>query len=135
MFRLLAANRTRMCVCEFVDSLGERQYNVSRHLKVLGLAGLLRKEKEGRRAYYALDAVFPAISAFSRLVVSLPDPDGTFAKDQESFEEQMRYRQGGDRCRQCTERRKGGGSGGGPVIDRVRVGREPSNRVAGRKAL
>jgi len=106
MFRLLAVNRTRMCVCEFVDSLKERQYNVSRHLKVLGLAGLLRKEKEGRRAYYGLEAANPAISAFSRLIASLPDLDGTFARDQESFEEQMPFRQGGDRCRQCTTRQK-----------------------------
>jgi len=106
MFRLLAANRTRMCVCELVDSLEEEQYNVSRHLKLLGLAGLLRKEKEGRRAYYALEAANPTIPAFSKLVASLPDPDGTFAKDQERFDEQMPYRQGGDRCRQCTTRRK-----------------------------
>jgi len=106
MFRLLAVNRTEMCVCEFVDSLGERQYNVSRHLKILELAGLLHKEREGRRAYYGIEVANSTISAFSRLVASLPDPDGTFAKDQESFEEQMPLRQGGDRCRQCPTRRK-----------------------------
>ena len=54
MFRLLAVNRTEMCVCEFVDSLSERQYNVSRHLKILELAGLLHKAKEGRRASHAV---------------------------------------------------------------------------------
>ncbi len=106
MFRLLAVNRTEMCVCEFVDSIKERHYNVSRHLKVLGIAGLLRKEKEGRRAYYGLEAASATTSAFSKLVASLPDPDGTFAKDQESFEEQMPFRQGGDRCRQCSTRQK-----------------------------
>ena len=106
MFRLLAVNRTEMCVCEFEDSLKERQYNVSRHLKLLGIAGLLHKEKEGRRAYYGLEADNPTVSAFSRLVVSLPDPDGTFAKDQERFEEQTPFRQGGDRCRLCDTRRK-----------------------------
>jgi len=106
MFRLLAANRTQMCVCEFVDSLEERQYAVSRHLKILGLSGLLRKQKEGRRAYYGLDASNPTVPAFSRLVATLPDPDGTFARDQQKFEEQMPFRRGGDRCRQCTVRRK-----------------------------
>lgn len=106
MFRLLAVNRTEMCVCEFVDSLGERQYNVSRHLKILELAGLLHKEKEGRRAYYGLEAANPSTSAFSRLVASLPDSDGTFVRDQLRFDEQMPFRQGGDRCRQCPTRRK-----------------------------
>ena len=106
MFRLFAVNRTKMCVCEFVDSLSERHYNVSRNLKVLGLSGLLRKEKEGRRAYYGLEPTNPSVSAFSRLVASLPDRDGTFARDQARFEEQMPFRQGGDRCRQCTTRGK-----------------------------
>ena len=98
MFRLIASNRAEMCVCEFVDSLQERQYNVSRHLKVLENAGLLRGEKDGRWTYYGLNRRTPTVSPFSKLVASLPDPEGTFAEDQERFKDRMALREGG-RCR------------------------------------
>lgn len=43
-----------MCVCEMVDPLGLSQPTVSHHLKVLHEAGLLRREKRGTWAFYAL---------------------------------------------------------------------------------
>ncbi|MDO8137123.1 MAG: metalloregulator ArsR/SmtB family transcription factor [Candidatus Brocadiales bacterium] len=51
---LLAYAGKELCVCEFVDSLEEPQYNVSRHLRVLRQAGLLKERKEGRWVYYSL---------------------------------------------------------------------------------
>lgn len=51
---LLAHAGRELCVCELVDALGESQYNVSRHLGALCAAGLIRKEKRGRWAMYAL---------------------------------------------------------------------------------
>ena len=51
---LLAYAGRELCVCELVDALGESQYNVSRHLGALCAAGLIRKEKRGRWAMYAL---------------------------------------------------------------------------------
>ena len=51
---LLAYVGKELCVCEFVDALEEPQYNVSRHLRVLRQAGLLKERKEGRWVYYSL---------------------------------------------------------------------------------
>ena len=51
---LLAYSGRELCVCELVDALGESQYNVSRYLGALCAAGLIRKEKQGRWAMYAL---------------------------------------------------------------------------------
>lgn len=51
---LLAYAGRELCVCELVDALQESQYNVSRHLGALCAAGLIRKEKRGRWAMYAL---------------------------------------------------------------------------------
>lgn len=51
---LLCAASARLCVCEIMDALNESQHNVSRHLKVLKGAGLVREEKEGKWAYYFL---------------------------------------------------------------------------------
>jgi ArsR family transcriptional regulator len=40
------------CVCNLTEPLGLSQPTVSHHLKVLTEAGLLRREKRGRWAYY-----------------------------------------------------------------------------------
>lgn len=98
MLRLLVANKAEMCVCEFVDALGERQYNVSRQLKILQTAGLIRGEKEGRWIYYRLSAKKdPAVAALYRLVARLPE-DELFAADQRRFRERMSLRSA-SRCR------------------------------------
>ena len=44
-----------LCVCELVDSLREKQYNVSKHLRELLKAGLITYRKEGRWVYYRLE--------------------------------------------------------------------------------
>lgn len=62
-----AASAGEMCVCEMVGPLGLSQPTVSHHLKVLYDAGLLRREKRGTWAFYAivperLDALRNALS-------------------------------------------------------------------------
>ncbi|MFB9375618.1 ArsR/SmtB family transcription factor [Kineococcus gynurae] len=42
------------CVCDLVEPLGLSQPTVSHHLRVLVEAGLLRREKRGVWAYFAL---------------------------------------------------------------------------------
>lgn len=42
------------CVCDLVEPLGLSQPTVSHHLKVLADAGLVRRDKRGVWAYYAL---------------------------------------------------------------------------------
>lgn len=98
ILRLLAANRAEMCVCEFVDCLQERQYNVSRQLKVLEAAGLLAGKKEGRWVYYGLAAGSgAAVGAVQDMVAKLPATDA-FEQDQRAFKSRMRLRTEG-RCR------------------------------------
>ncbi len=52
---LLRWVQDEVCVCEMVDALGECQYNVSRHLKVLQEAGLIVGRKKGKWIYYRLN--------------------------------------------------------------------------------
>lgn len=65
---LIAARASgEMCVCEMVEPLGLSQPTVSHHLKVLHAAGLLRREKRGTWAFYAvvperLDALRDALA-------------------------------------------------------------------------
>lgn len=99
ILRLLAVNRSQMCVCEFVDTLQERQYNVSKHLKILEQAGLIESEKEGRFLYYGLvDGGDAMARVLYRLVAGVPDSDEVFSDDQSRFEERMELREDG-RCR------------------------------------
>ncbi|HEX2293818.1 MAG TPA: metalloregulator ArsR/SmtB family transcription factor [Actinomycetota bacterium] len=51
---IAAGSAGEMCVCEMVGPLGLSQPTVSHHLKVLHEAGLLRREKRGTWAFYAV---------------------------------------------------------------------------------
>lgn len=98
MLRLLAGNEAEMCVCELVDVLQERQYNVSRQLKELAAAGLVRGQKEGRWTYFGLlSGEDPGVAALCHLVAGLPE-DEVLAEDQQRFEERIRLRTDG-RCK------------------------------------
>ena len=54
LFWLLLQINERICVAEAMDVLGETHYNVSRNLKTLLRAGLVRAEKDGKWVFYTL---------------------------------------------------------------------------------
>ena len=115
IIRLLLINRTAMCVCELVDALEERQYNVSRHLQILEAAGLIEGTKDGRWVYYSVTDPPPDafVRALYQAVGQLPALDDTVAADQGRFQERMQLRDG-DRCRVGIQKRYliGGGPNG-----------------------
>lgn len=49
---LLLSIDSKICVSEIIDVLGENQYNVSKHLKILKNAGLIFEKKEGKWTFY-----------------------------------------------------------------------------------
>jgi ArsR family transcriptional regulator len=52
---LLLHSKIELCGCELVDSLEEPQYNISRHLKELKNADLIKVRKESRWVYYQIN--------------------------------------------------------------------------------
>ncbi|QKV18992.1 metalloregulator ArsR/SmtB family transcription factor [Oricola thermophila] len=54
LFWLLLRINERICVAEAMDVLGETHYNVSRNLKILLRADLVRAEKDGKWVFYTL---------------------------------------------------------------------------------
>lgn len=96
--RLLARIEEEACLCEFVDSLLEPPYKLSRHLKVLRQAGLLSSEKDGRWVYHRLVENKPHIKQLYAVILSLPDIDKVFAKDTGRMKERMKLRENG-RCK------------------------------------
>jgi ArsR family transcriptional regulator, arsenate/arsenite/antimonite-responsive transcriptional repressor len=51
---LLAQTGCELCVCQIVFALGESQYKISRHLRILRQVGWLRERKAGRWVHYNL---------------------------------------------------------------------------------
>lgn len=49
-----AADNGEVCACDLVAPLGRSQPTVSHHLSVLVEAGLLRREKRGKWAWYSV---------------------------------------------------------------------------------
>ena len=54
IIRLLCEADAELCVCEIMDVLESSHSNISRQLKILRAAGLVREQKHGKWAYYSL---------------------------------------------------------------------------------
>ena len=52
--RALQEAERELCVCEIADALKETQYNISRHMRILKDAGLVKERKGGRWVFYSL---------------------------------------------------------------------------------
>ena len=54
VLNLFLVSKASLCACEIVDALEMPQYTISKHLAVLGYAGLVDVEKDGLWGYYHL---------------------------------------------------------------------------------
>lgn len=96
--RLLATTSEEACLCEFVDSLLEAQYKLSRHVKSLRQAGILSASKDGRWIYHKLVGEAALLKHLYAFVRALPDDGGVFASDVQRFRKRLRLRDNG-RCK------------------------------------
>jgi ArsR family transcriptional regulator len=81
--RILAlAARGSFCVMEFVEILGQSQPRLSRHLRLLGDAGLLERVREGANVWFALPPEESDPGALVRTILArLPEDDPVLAAD------------------------------------------------------
>ncbi len=104
--RILAlAARGSFCVMEFTEILGQSQPRLSRHLRLLGEAGLLEREREGANVWFALPSPETPGGSLARVVLErLPEDDATLAADRRQAARVL-----AERARQASEsfRRKG----------------------------
>ena len=63
-----ASEGAEACVCDLIEPIGLSQPTVSHHLKVLTMAGFLRRSKRGTWAYYTL--IPGALDRISQLLVA-----------------------------------------------------------------
>jgi ArsR family transcriptional regulator len=52
---LAAAPEGEICVCEFIEPIGNSQGTISHHLKILGDARLVHGDRRGKWVWYSLD--------------------------------------------------------------------------------
>jgi len=104
--RILAlAARGSFCVMEFTEILGQSQPRLSRHLRLLGEAGLLEREREGANVWFTLPPPDSAGGSLVRAVLErLPEDDATLATDRRQAARAL-----AERARHASEsfRRKG----------------------------
>ena len=98
IIHLLALTNEEACLCEFVDSLQEPAYKLSRHLKILRQAGLLSAQKDGRWVYHRLVTGPSFLSILLDTVRALPDSNRVYQTDIDRFAERLCLREAG-RCR------------------------------------
>ncbi len=81
--RILAlAARGAFCVMEFTEILGQSQPRLSRHLRLLGEAGLLAREREGANVWFTLPGPETRSGTLVRSLLShLPEDDATLVAD------------------------------------------------------
>ncbi|WP_198263009.1 ArsR/SmtB family transcription factor [sulfur-oxidizing endosymbiont of Gigantopelta aegis] len=97
IIRLLSVTGEEACLCEFVDSLLEPQYKLSRHIKVLKQAGLLSATKDGRWVYHRLIMSAEYLMNLYQTITLLSDSEGQYASDLTRFKQRMTLRESG-RC-------------------------------------
>jgi ArsR family transcriptional regulator len=72
----------QFCVMEFVDILGQSQPRLSRHLRVLGEAGLLERTREGANTWFTLPRPDTEAGSLVRMLLArLPAEDPQLAAD------------------------------------------------------
>lgn len=54
ILRLMIEAKVDLCVCELTDAIDESHCNISRHLKILKTAKLVRESREGKWVYFGL---------------------------------------------------------------------------------
>ena len=81
--RILAlVARGTFCVMEFTEILGQSQPRLSRHLRLLGEAGLLERTREGANVWFALPPADSDAGSLARaLLARLPEDDPILAAD------------------------------------------------------
>lgn len=94
IMRILIEAGMELCVCEIMDSLQKSQYNVSRHLKELKVAGLVNERKTGRWVFYSITKTKEEFQKLIlRSIASIPED--VFFMDIERLKLRLSLREGG----------------------------------------
>ena len=92
---VLQQSRTALCICEVVDALALPQYAVSRHMKELRHAGLVREQRLGRFMFYSMTVENKQVSKIVSATLLAVD-DAALARDRVRLKKRLSLRTDGD---------------------------------------
>jgi len=84
-----------LCVCEIIDALEEKPYNVSRHLKILKNTGLVGERKQGTFVFYSLSKAGDKAHRIILELISSIDKD-TLPADAKRLTKRLTLRKNGN---------------------------------------
>jgi ArsR family transcriptional regulator len=94
IIRLLCEAKEDLCVCEIMDAVEVSHCNISRHLKILKTAGLVKEKKEGRWVHFSLaNPEEPFHKSLLQAVRNMPSEN--FADDIERLKLRLSLREDG----------------------------------------
>ncbi len=103
ILRILLEADTELCVCEIMDSLEVKQYNISSHIKELRVVGLVKERKEGRFVFYGLNKQkIQFVKNIFKTVLSIPGE--MFKSDVKRLRKRLSLRVG---CKVVVTMKKG----------------------------
>ena len=94
IMRLICEAGQALCVCELMDALKVSHCNISRHLKILKIAGIVEEQKEGRWVHFS---VANPRNLFHKNLLRAVDemPSELFAADIERLKARLSLREDG----------------------------------------
>ncbi len=92
MLNILLRYDSGLYVCEIIDILEEKQYNISKHLNLMKTVGLVIEEKQGKMVLYKPNYIRENRDLFSS-VLSIADTNKEeFEKDSKKIEKIVKLR-------------------------------------------
>lgn len=92
-YTLLKAGK-ELCICEIMDSLQKAHYNISRHMRELKLAGIVKERREGKFMFYSLAATENKfINGLAGIISSIPEKE--FCEDMAGLKKRISLREKG----------------------------------------
>ncbi|MCD6221850.1 winged helix-turn-helix transcriptional regulator [bacterium] len=92
VLNILLRHDSGLYVCEIIEILEEKQYNISKHLNLMKMIGLIVEEKQGRMVLYKPNYIRENKDLFSSILCVADANKEIFEKDVKRIEEIVRLR-------------------------------------------
>jgi len=92
ILNILLRHDSGLYVCEIIDILDEKQYNISKHLNLMKMVGLVIEEKRGKMVLYKPNYIRENKDLFSSVLIIADTNKEDFEKDSKKIEKIVKLR-------------------------------------------
>jgi len=94
---LMQEVKGELCLCELSEALGEPEYKLSRHVKILKSNGFLTSVRDGKWIYHSLVKDQKFLKSIYKVLSEFPDAEKQLSQDLMQFQKRLKLRERG-RC-------------------------------------